>query len=189
MKYTVSPPPGGGPKIVFQSRPGESDRHIALKILAYLLFQNDTGSLPLQVEQGVGQRHKPDLVAADPDTGHMVLWIDCGQIEVKRLGRIAAANPRARVIVVKATRREAENYARAAARHLPASHRAAVLCLGFDADFFEAFRAGLRGANDVALVLEGDGTARVTLNGAACETHLYTFPISQNEQNLFPPAN
>jgi hypothetical protein len=52
---------GGREKIVLQSRAGESDRHIALKILAYLLYRDDTGGLPLQIEQGVGQRHKPDL--------------------------------------------------------------------------------------------------------------------------------
>jgi len=79
MKYTFSTPGGGGPKIVLQSRPGESDRHIALKILAYLLFRDDAGGLPLQIEQGVGQRHKPDLVAADLETGRVLLWIDCGR--------------------------------------------------------------------------------------------------------------
>lgn len=178
MKYTFSTPGGGEPKIVLQSRPGESDRHIALKILAYLLFHNDAGGLPLQIEQGVGQRHKPDLVAADPETGRVVLWIDCGQIEGKRLGRIAAANSHARVIVVKATATEARNYAPVAARHLPAParpRRADVVCLGFDEEFFDWFRLALRGTNDVSLERDDETQTRVMLNGEIGGTRLHYF--------------
>ena len=173
MKYTFSF--DGDGKIVLESRAGESDRHIALKILSYLLFRDETGGLPLVIEQGVGQRHKPDLVATDPETGRVVLWIDCGQIEVKRLGRIAVANRHARVVVVKATENEARLYARAAERHLsPPARGASVSYLGFDEDFFDAFRLGLRGTNDLAIERDGD-TLRVTINCATQLTRLYLF--------------
>ena len=172
MKYTFSIEGDG--KLVLESRAGESSRHIALKILAYLLFRNDTNGLPLRIEQGVGQRHKPDLVATDPDTGNVVLWIDCGQIEVKRLGRIVAANPGARVVVVKATGSEAALYARAATRHLPATRRmAAVTYLGFDEDFLSALLHHLRGTNDIALSREGGSAAEVRLNGERFMTALH----------------
>ncbi len=173
MKYTFSIEDDG--KIILESRAGESNRHIALKILSYLLFRNETNGLPLRIEQGVGQRHKPDLVATDPETAQVVLWIDCGQIEVKRLGRIAAANPAARVVVVKATGGEAALYARAAARFLPAVKRAATVSyLGFDEDFVPAFLHHLRGRNDIALS-HNKSSAEVTLNEERLTSTMHWF--------------
>jgi hypothetical protein len=84
----------------------------------------------------------------------VTLWIDCGQIEVKRLARIAAANPAARVIVVKATGSEAALYARAAARLLPPKGRGApVMCLGFD----DGCSCGVTAACRPGLKLSGNG--------------------------------
>lgn len=180
MKYTFSTLGDG--KIVLESRPGESPRHIALKILAYLLFKNETGGLPLEIERGVGQRHKPDLVALDPETGRVRLWIDCGQIEGKRLGRIASANPQARVVVLKATENEARNYARAVARYLPPAGRgASVTCFGFDEAFFDAFLSALRGTNDVALWRDetngGAAALHVSINGDDLRTDWHQIAV------------
>ena len=172
MKYTFSIENDG--KIVLESRAGESDRHIALKLLAYLLFRDEADGLPLRIEQGVGQRHKPDLVATDPDTGAVRLWIDCGDIGVKRLGRIAGSNKGARIIVVKATAGEALAYARAAGRFLPppAERAAPVVYAGFDEDFLPSFLRALRGRNDVSLSRQ-DVAARVEINGETLRTALF----------------
>jgi len=161
-------------KLVLESRAGESDRHITLKVLAYLLFRDETDGLPLRIEQGVGQRHKPDLVATEPETGRVRVWVDCGQIETKRLGRIAAANPGAQVIVVKSTAGEAAAYARAAARYLPPDpeRRAAIRYLGFDEEFVSGFRSLLRGANDVVVTARTDDTLAITLNEEPLSTTL-----------------
>jgi len=146
---------GGREKIVLESRAGESPRHIALKVLAYTLFKPEADPLPLRIEQGVGQRHKPDLVATDPETGRVVLWIDCGQIETKRLGRIAAVNNDSRVLVLKGERREALDYARMALKHLPPLNRPgaarSVEFAGFDEGFLAGFLDALRGANTLTL--------------------------------------
>lgn len=175
MKYTFSFEDG---KIVLESRAGESDRHIALKILAYLLFRGDgdTGGLPLRIEQGVGQRHKPDLVATDPETDRVRLWIDCGQIETKRLGRIAQSNPGARIIVLKPTANEARLYAQAAARFLPERRRGAVVeYAGFeDEAFVPGFRDALRGSNTIVL-RHDDGVVRVTLNATPLAARFVRF--------------
>lgn len=171
-------------KIVLESRTGESDRHIALKILAYVLFSRETAPLPLHIEQGVQQRHKPDLVALDPENnGRVLWWIDCGQIETKRLGRIVRANRFARVLVVKPTDREAIFYARAALPFLPSetTERERTEFAGFGPEFIADFLAVLRGANTLHVAaLDGDAL-RVTLN----QTELST-PLTRFSANRFP---
>lgn len=182
MKFTFTlldpDAPAAREKIVLESRAGESPRHIALKVLAYALFRGEAGGLPLRIEQGVGQRHKPDLVATDPETGRVRLWIDCGQIETKRLGRIASVNHDARIVVLKPTAGEALAYGRAALRYLPPLGRPgaarSVTFAGFDEPFLPAFLDALRGANTLVVARREDGGAPgdlfcVSLNGEAAD--------------------
>nr|WP_281380359.1 YaeQ family protein [Armatimonas rosea] len=133
-----------------------------MKLLAYLLYRKQHA---LEIEKGVGQRHKPDLVAQNPVTGQVQLWIDCGQIETDRLGRIVAKNRHAEVVVVKATAREAERYAAVAARDVTGH----ATVLGFDDGFTERFVELLRGTNTVEVVCLEE-TIRIVLNGEALES-------------------
>ncbi len=194
-------------KLILESRAGESDRHIALKALAYVLFRDRTGGLPLRVEQGVGQRHKPDLVATEPDLPHPVrLWIDCGAIEPRRLACIIAANPAARIVVVKPTRAEAAGYARAFLPHTPreshtqtkhgasafeASAGSAPLVFGFDDAFFDAVRQSLRSRNDWRVralpdfaggVSPAHGFALQINDEPERETALHRFPLASGKE-------
>lgn len=163
-------------KIVLESRSSESPRHIVLKILAYLLFRDRVGTLPLRIEPGeIGQRHRPDLLASEPVTEKPLLWIDCGQIEPKRLGRIAASNRDARVVIVKQTAREAELYAGVAKKELPVLGAGAarfVGYLGFDEGFTASAISLLRGANTVCLRDPSDETVRIEMNGETLFTSL-----------------
>jgi hypothetical protein len=195
--FTLTEPGRDREKIVLESRSGESTRHVALKVLAYLLFRHEVAPLPLRIEQKVGQRHKPDLVALDPETGDARLWVDCGQIETERLGRIVRRNPRTRVVVVKPTARDARLYALSALKDLPTEPErlARVAFVGFGPDFLADFLRPLRGANDLTFAREPGGedapeaggeasakeqaettarateeTARLTLNGEAFVT-------------------
>jgi len=168
--------PGGNAsdreKIVLESRSTESVRHIALKILTYLWFRAEAAPLPLVIERSVGQRHKPDMVAMDPATGSIRLWIDCGQIEPKRLARILKANANARVLVLKASIREARLYARSASPAIPPDARDRLRYLGFDEGFLVEFAETLRGANSLACLVAGD-TARIVLNQRAFDLRLH----------------
>ncbi len=166
-------------KIVLESRSSESPRHIVLKILAYLLFRDRTGDLPLRIEPGeIGQRHRPDLLASEPLTDKPLLWIDCGQIEPKRLGRIAASNNDARIVIVKQTAREAELYAAVAKKELPVLGVGAARFVGY-LGFADGFTASaitlLRGANTVCLRPAGDDALRLELNGETISTTLTAF--------------
>lgn len=175
MKYTFTLTEEGHEreKIVLESRAGESDRHIALKILAYLLFRGEAAPRPLRIEPHVGQRHRPDLVVTDPETDKVLLWIDCGAIETKRLGRIAAANPHAKIVVVKPTQNEVRLYARSALRFLPeeAERRSAIIFLGFDDGFLSGFLTNLRGVNILSMSRTQEG-ATFILNTATYQTGL-----------------
>jgi hypothetical protein len=82
MKYTFSlRERGTHEKIILESR-GDQPRHILLKLLSYICFRADCPHL--QVEQFVGQRHKPDLVALTPLTEQDTL---CGNNTIEILER------------------------------------------------------------------------------------------------------
>ncbi len=166
-------------KIVLESRSSESPRHIILKIFSYLLFRDKTGGIPLRIEPGdLGQRHRPDLLAAQPITEKPLLWIDCGQIEPKRLGRIAATNNDARIVIVKQTVREAELYADVAKRELPVLGVGAARFVGY-LGFAEGFTVStiglLRGANTLCLLPSEEDVLSFQMNGEVCSTALTAF--------------
>lgn len=183
MKYTFTLLKDGDDasreKIVLESRSSESPRHIVLKILAYLLFRERTDGLPLRIEPGeIGQRHRPDLLVSQPITDKPLLWIDCGQIEPKRLGRIAASNNDACIVIVKQTAREAELYAGVAKKELPVLGVGAarfVSYLGFTEGFTASAIAFLRGTNTVCLLASEDGTIRCEINGEMITSSLTVF--------------
>ena len=177
-------------KIVLESRASESPRHIVLKVLGYLLFRDSTNTLPLRIEPtDLGQRHRPDLLASEPITDKPLLWIDCGQIETKRLARIAAANHGARIIVIKQSEREAKLYAEAARRDLPvlgAGTAQFVGYLGFDEGFAMRVVALLRGANTLCLIPNTDDRLGMTWNDEPIETQLHTY---DHRANSVTPAD
>ena len=177
-------------KIVLESRSSESPRHIVLKILSYLLFRDRVGDLPLRIEPGeIGQRHRPDLLASDSLSDKSFLWIDCGQIEPKRLGRIAATNKDARIVVVKQTSREVELYAGVAKKELPVLGVGAarfVGYLGFPDGFTASAITLLRGANTMCLLPSSEDTIQITLNGETLAATLTAFsseamPLSMSD--------
>lgn len=173
MKFSVTLFENGEREKLILESGTDLPKHIALKILAYVLYRGKTSGQALEIERRVGQRHKPDLVAIEPETGRVSLWIDCGQIETDRLARIVAKNPTAAVVVVKGKAREAERYAQAAAKDL----KATATILGFDDGFIEAFVDSLRGTN--TLEIERDhGTLLVGLNGQSLRSEITTFVVA-----------
>ena len=109
MKFTFSiqfDGPGGQlrEKMVAAAAGSEVTWHIALKFLGYLLFHQERP----RIEQGVDWHYKPDLVALDP-FGPVKLWVDCGNIAVKKIDRVATwVGPDAKFFILRRTRREAE---------------------------------------------------------------------------------
>lgn len=91
-------------KIVLKSGPSEVSWHIALKILGYVLFIEQHPG----IEESVGRRFKPDLVRLD-ETGDIALWIDCGNIAVHKIDRVALWVGKPGIFyILRRNRREAE---------------------------------------------------------------------------------
>ena len=62
-------------------RLGESYEHVLMKALGYTMF---VGEFPmLEIEQPVGLRYKPDLVARGDD-GRFLFWGECGANSVRK---------------------------------------------------------------------------------------------------------
>jgi uncharacterized protein YaeQ len=71
-------------KLVIGAFENESGTHIALKLLAYLLFISQRP----QIDQDAGWHFVPDLIARDAG-GAITLWIDCGRLSMKKVDTIA----------------------------------------------------------------------------------------------------
>jgi hypothetical protein len=70
-----------GRRVRLWQRVGESYEHVLMKALGYAMF---VGKFPeLAIEQKVGLRYKPDLVARASD-GQFLFWGECGQTTVRK---------------------------------------------------------------------------------------------------------
>ena len=146
------------PRVIFSSFPGESTWHVSLKLLAYLIYRRRD---PL-VERAVGQRFKPDLVVLKDD-GRVRLWIDCGETSIRKLERVVARNPIARVVIVKDTVRHLEGYRALADAALRDTSR--VLYLAPDDALIDGMAAAMRQRNRVHFAM-GPAGVRIELNDA-----------------------
>lgn len=118
-------------KQILEKRGGESQRHIILKTLAYILHHALRPRIEERVLQGRGD-YKPDVVVTG-ESGVITHWIDCGQIAVRKVDDLTRRLPDARIIVVKATVGEMESYAREVAKKVRRADR--VEYLAFDNEF------------------------------------------------------
>jgi uncharacterized protein YaeQ len=166
-KYTLSITCNGQTrKLVFTRASQESEEHLALKLLAYLLHFE----LEPKVEFAVGQHFKPDLVCL---TGRDVsLWVDCGDIGYHKLDKVATRNHRAQVIVVKATARSAAAYQRQAVRRIRRPERVAYA--GFDDGFVAGVVQSLSTRTVLTATTSQDRTRlELTINDCLMETRVH----------------
>lgn len=155
-------------KLVLEKRSGESMRHIVLKILGFLLYYDRSPRIELRVSEDK-RDYRPDVVAFD-EQGQITLWVDCGQIAVRKVDDLTRQFPDAEIVIIKPTDREMESYAREAAKKVRRIER--VQFFGFDAEFVPALIAQIGHMNTVRWQQE-DTKLRVTLNGQEFATTLW----------------
>lgn len=88
--------------------PDEPDEHILLRFLAHTLWHEEA----LQAGQGWQDPHEPDLWAHDL-TGALTLWIECGEVPMRRFAKALGRSKSARFVCVFAHQADAEQFARA----------------------------------------------------------------------------
>lgn len=72
-------------RVLLWKRLGESYQHVLMKALGYLMFVAEFPNL--EIEQSVGLRYKPDLVArgTGEDTRRLLFWGECGMVTTRKI--------------------------------------------------------------------------------------------------------
>lgn len=89
----------------FGLRGGESIDHVILKLVGFILFFD----FDPEVEKDMGWKYKPDLIAFDKKR-KVILWVECADVTVKKIYRVLSKYKDAHVVVLKLTKREAEQF-------------------------------------------------------------------------------
>lgn len=101
-------------KIIVGQRETETEKHVLLKFLGYVLFYREH----IQIEPRLHDDNipfEPDLLVLDY-TLRPVLWVECGECSVMKLDRLAVKVPEAEIWIVKRSLDEAESLRRAMAK-------------------------------------------------------------------------
>lgn len=78
-----------GRRVRLWQRAGESFEHVLMKALGYAMFVNEFPSL--EIEQAVGLRYKPDLVARKEESNLVdgvrgfAFWGECGMVSTRKV--------------------------------------------------------------------------------------------------------
>jgi hypothetical protein len=101
-------------KIIIGQEQTETEKHVLLKFLGYLLFFRDH----IQVEPRLHDDNipfTPDLLVLDY-TMRPILWVECGECSVAKLDRLAVKVPEAEIWILKRSLEEAEQLLQAMAK-------------------------------------------------------------------------
>jgi len=167
QKYTINISCNGqSRKLVMARAAGESEQHLAMKLLAYLLYFDRQ----LTNELSVGQHYKPDLALVDGRD--VTLWVDCGVVGPHKLDRITTANRNAEIVVVKPDRRSAHSCRTVADRRVRSPER--IRIIAFDDGFVDRIAHALSTRTELAATTQNEpGRIRIEINGAKCESAIH----------------
>jgi len=91
-----------GRRVRLWQRTGESYEHVLMKALGYAMFVEEFPAL--EIEQRVGLRYKPDLVARSSDDQFeypFAFWGECGQTAVRKTNWLLKHGEVARLVLFK----------------------------------------------------------------------------------------
>ena len=172
MKYTIQVE--GSEKLVLEKRDGESLRHILQKVCAFLLFQDEYDSPQIERKLTDDKRaYKPDVVAFDAE-GNVSLWVDCGQIHVRKVDDLTRRYPNARIVIMKIDRREMESYAREAQKKVKRIER--VEFLAFDDGFLAKLEPLLGHINSIRAEFD-ETTLELNWNGTELASTIHRLAL------------
>lgn len=99
----------GERKPFFSMGPNEAEDHVAHRLAAYILFWDYEPILDASTKTPALNNFEflPDLIAVD-HAGEATLWVEVGSVTMNKLTKVTRRMPRARLVVLKETEREAE---------------------------------------------------------------------------------
>ena len=151
-------------KLILVKSDCELHTHVVLKLLSYMLFYDPR----LQIEMGVDMHYKPDLVI--PGDHVPELWIDCGQVALKKAESLSDKLRATRICIVKETKREMDQFRRVVEKK--AAHADRIEYLAFENGFVAGLAAALQRTNEVTLYEVLENVIGVALNDQVFESAL-----------------
>lgn len=134
-------------KILIAQQPVEPLDHVLLKLLAFVVFQRDRLQLQPRLHDD-NVPYVPDLLQLD-FTLRPVLWVDCGDVSVARLDKLAVKTPWAEIWAVTRSRQHLDVLAGEMTRLNLRRNRYRLLA--FDGGMFEEMLRLLNERNELAL--------------------------------------
>lgn len=156
-------------KLILVKAESETREHVVLKLLAYLIFYDPR----LRVEATVSLHYQPDLVI-EREHGGMEMWIDCGYIAVKKAETVPRKLKNTRVIFIKKTDREMEQFRRALSEETLECRN--LQFLAFDPGFVEGIAGSVQRTNEVTMYPVMEGVIAVAINDQIFESQLHWSP-------------
>jgi uncharacterized protein YaeQ len=148
MKYSFNIQAGDGEteqneKLIISAFNNESGSHIALKLIAYLMFIKRHP----RIDEDAGWQVVPDLLARD-DSGAITLWIDCGTVSAKKADTIATkVRDNIEFFVFRRTEREMDQFYKQIQDKV--KHLENVKCISFDEGFIDGIGEALDRTNNL----------------------------------------
>jgi len=140
--------------------------HIVMKLLAYLLYYTPE----LKVEISADMHYKPDLMIPG-EHGVPRLWIDCGQVALKKIETLAKKLKNSRVIFIKPNQRELDVFKKMVDKKIENSEK--LEFLAFEPGFIESLGHALKRTNHITLYEVMENVIGVALNDEIFESALY----------------
>lgn len=153
-------------KLILVKSDLELRNHVVLKLMAYLLFYDPR----LKIEVDVERHYRPDLVIPG-DHGVPELWIDCGKVAVRKVSHLTAKLKTTRIIIVKETLGELNQFRRLVGKKI--DHPERLEYLAFEPYFVTSVAGILAKINEVTLYDVMENVIGLAMNGEIFETTLY----------------
>lgn len=153
-------------KIVLVKDIMERRHHVVLKLLAYCLYYTPE----LKVEVSAEMHYKPDLMVPG-DHGVPQVWIDCGQVTLRKVESLAQKLRTTKIVFLKETRRELETFKKLVDKKI--EHGERLEFLAFEPGFTDALAAALQRTNHFTLYEIMENIIGVAMNDDVFESCLY----------------
>ena len=144
----------------------ELRNHVVMKLLGYLIFYQPG----LKVEISADMHYKPDLMVPG-DHNVPKVWIDCGQVALKKIEALATKLKNSRVIFIKESKRDLDVFKKLVEKKIENSSR--LEFLAFDPHFVENLAAALQRTNHITLYSVMENVIGIALNDEIFESSLH----------------